>query len=217
MSSRQNLDPKIWGPHAWKFVESVFHSFPTAPASEWTEEDRRCVEQIGNFFQCLSFILPCENCRQDYQKFLIAYPIEDSLDSPKSLWLWIFSMRKQINSNLAKLTHLTPEVTLQQSKAFFNLPFLPVVSLPNHVVHAPTSTTTHSTPHILSATPSARVINPLPSSSFSIPPHHPHVVSHPRAHFPPSTPTRGRGTLGSRMGLPNVKFVPVKGCNCGKR
>jgi len=218
MSSRQNVDPKIWGPHAWKFVESVFHSFPPHPMSEWTEEDRQCIEQIANFFQSLSFILPCEICRQDYQEFLKTHPIEDSLDSSKSLWLWIFHMRKHINSNLAKLTHLTPEFTLQQSKAFFNLPFLPVVSLP------PSSINHHQAslqqPPTMTATPTAQIINPLPITSYSIA--HPHLPSNPRSTFPPSTSTggpvvRGRGTLGARMGLPNLKFRPVRGCNCGKR
>jgi hypothetical protein len=86
-------------------------------------------------------------------------------------------------------------------------------------VHAPSSS---RSPHTLSTNPPARVINPLPSSAYSIPHPPSHLPSHPRSNFPSSTPTggpvvRGRGTLGSRMGLPNLKFRPVKGCNCGKR
>jgi hypothetical protein len=168
---RENIDPVIWGPFAWKFIESVFHSFPSEPSTEWTEEDKNSVLHIANFFHSLSTILPCEKCREDYKIYLNAHPIENALSSSTELWSWIFHMRQSIQTSTPIKPNaplLTPESTLATSTAFF---FPTPVPVP-----------------VRSATPMA-----------------------------PTQPQRHPShTVGTRMGMPNLKFKSTRGCNCGR-
>jgi len=206
--SRQDVDPKIWGPHTWKFVESVYHSFPSIPSSEWGQEDLDTVTNIATFFQTLSSVLPCQKCREDYKKFLETYPIENSLNDSEDLWLWIFHLRKNMNPNLAKLVHLSPGLTLQQSKAYFQLPHQ--VQTPSLPPPPPPRPPASLPPLHGNNGQNGNFINSnVPSNSNFLRPH-PLLVVNP----PPAGTARTR-TLGSRMGMPNLKFKPTRGCNCG--
>ena len=205
--SRQDVDPKIWGPHTWKFVESVYHSFPSIPSAEWGPEELETVTNIATFFQTLSSVLPCQKCREDYKKFLETYPIENSLNDSEDLWLWIFHLRKNMNPNLAKLVHLSPGLTLQQSKAYFQLPHQVQTPPPIPVVvpsPPPPSQHPQQAHHA-----NSYLNSNVPSNSNFLRPHPLLVVA------PPPAGTARTRTLGSRMGMPNLKFKPTRGCNCG--
>ena len=43
---RQNFDPKVWGPKAWFFLESIAMAYPTKP----TYDQKKAAE---NFFSAL--------------------------------------------------------------------------------------------------------------------------------------------------------------------
>ena len=64
-------DPKVWGPHAWTFLDNIVTSFPNDLTSADTEAD---VERMFNFWNYL--YLPCKECMVHYIEFLASYPIE---------------------------------------------------------------------------------------------------------------------------------------------
>ena len=50
-----DYNPKIWGPKAWFFIETIILSYPDNP----TLNDKNTFK---NFFNSLAFILPCRKC-----------------------------------------------------------------------------------------------------------------------------------------------------------
>ena len=58
-----NLNPKIWGPHAWFFIDSILLSLPS-------ELDKNLQQQLKNFFISFSVLLPCNICRNHFLKYM---------------------------------------------------------------------------------------------------------------------------------------------------
>lgn len=63
-----NINPKLWGPPAWKFISYVVASYSNNPSPNEMDIFR-------DFFENLSYILPCSNCRNNYTAFLHDYPL----------------------------------------------------------------------------------------------------------------------------------------------
>ena len=49
---RQNFEPKIWGPHAWFFLESVTMAYPTKPSFD----EKKAAEQFFNSLQFNNYL-----------------------------------------------------------------------------------------------------------------------------------------------------------------
>ena len=92
-----NIDynPKIWGPKAWFFIETIILSYPNNP----TLNDKTIFK---NFFNSLANILPCEKCRYNYKNHIKSNPLNDDiLCNKNNLIEWIvkihnLSMGKKI-------------------------------------------------------------------------------------------------------------------------
>ena len=92
-----NIDynPKIWGPKAWFFIETIILSYPNNP----TLNDKTIFK---NFFNSLANILPCEKCRYNYKNHIKSNPLNDDiLFNKNNLIEWIvkihnLSMGKKI-------------------------------------------------------------------------------------------------------------------------
>ena len=92
-----NIDynPKIWGPKAWFFIETIILSYPNNP----TLNDKTIFK---NFFNSLANILPCEKCRNNYKNHIKSNPLNDDiLCNKNNLIEWIvkihnLSMGKKI-------------------------------------------------------------------------------------------------------------------------
>ena len=56
---RQNFEPKIWGNHAWFFLETICMAYPTNPSKSMKSSAK-------NFFLSLKDLIPCEKCRNNY-------------------------------------------------------------------------------------------------------------------------------------------------------
>lgn len=89
---RLNLNPKIWGPKAWFFLESCILSYPDNP----TRED---MNNFKNFFNSLIYILPCEKCRNNLLKHYNKYPITDNILENKDYLLKWFLEIHSLASN----------------------------------------------------------------------------------------------------------------------
>ena len=83
---RLDYNPKIWGPKAWFFIETIILSYPNNP----TLNDKLIFK---NFFKNLKDILPCERCRHNYSNHLKNVPLtDDILCNKDSLIDWIIQI-----------------------------------------------------------------------------------------------------------------------------
>ena len=58
-----NLNPKIWGPHGWFFIESIIIALPN-------NIDLNMQNELKHFFISLQSLLPCEKCRLHFSKYV---------------------------------------------------------------------------------------------------------------------------------------------------
>ena len=88
---RQNFDPTIWGPKAWFFLETITMAYPTNPS----EDDKK---NTKSFFYTLQFVIPCEKCRNNYNKHLKINPLSDEvLSNRDNLFKWIVDMHNLVD------------------------------------------------------------------------------------------------------------------------
>ena len=117
------MDSKIWGPYFWFTLHSISLSYPDKP----TYEIRR---QFHDFFINFQNVLPCKKCQDHYRQHLIKNPIAVSLDSKKSLVLWVFNMHNQVNISLGKKIYTFEEFQEKYRKIYS--PTIPEQIINNH-------------------------------------------------------------------------------------
>jgi hypothetical protein len=104
-----NLNPKIWGPHAWFFIESIIISYPKNPT---IEEKKSYV----NFFNSLPDILPCQKCREHFKHFLNRYPLDNSILKSKDKFItWILSAHNNV-----KKENNSKNINIKKFYEFYN-------------------------------------------------------------------------------------------------
>ena len=87
-----NLNPRIWGPHAWFFLDSVILSLP----NRLNNEQKKIYK---DFFTSLQHILPCQACREHYKENLKKYPLTDKvLSSKDNMIIWILQTWLEVSS-----------------------------------------------------------------------------------------------------------------------
>jgi hypothetical protein len=85
-----NLNPKVWGPHAWFFLDSIVLSLP----NKLNDEQKNIYK---NFFTSLQYILPCEGCRNHYTENLKKYPLTDQILSNKENMIkWLLNVHNNV-------------------------------------------------------------------------------------------------------------------------
>lgn len=86
-----NINPKIWGPHAWSFLSSIVESYGSKP----TLEEK---QHIKSFFELLKFTLPCTDCRDNFAQELQKFPLtSDVLANNASLRQWFENIKREVN------------------------------------------------------------------------------------------------------------------------
>lgn len=78
---RLNVDPKIWGPPAWKFIDAVVSSYPVRANNNdkiW----------MMNFLYVIADALPCASCRANYKNFIALYPVETNIGGRAAVENW---------------------------------------------------------------------------------------------------------------------------------
>lgn len=92
-----NLNPRIWGPHAWFFLDSVILSLP----NRLNNEQKKIYK---DFFTSLQHILPCQACREHYKENLKKYPLTDKvLSSKDNMIIWILSVHNNVKKDSKKI------------------------------------------------------------------------------------------------------------------
>lgn len=90
---------KVWGPPGWLFLHSIAFGYPYTINPNKPEHVIR-KEATRRFFTDISFILPCRYCRESYQDFIKQIPIDNNLDSRKSLTKWLYVIHNKVNYKL---------------------------------------------------------------------------------------------------------------------
>ena len=95
-SKRYNFNPKVWGPHAWFYHDTIALSYSDNPSLEDKEIYR-------NHFQNIYKTLPCEKCQNNYQSHLLELPLTDVvLQNRNNLiawWVKVHNVVRKINGN----------------------------------------------------------------------------------------------------------------------
>jgi hypothetical protein len=88
---RHNLNPEVWGPHAWFFIESSVLSYPDNP----TDSDKK---KMSTFLKSIQYAIPCEGCRHHYKSNLKSNPLTDNvLKNKDELFKWVVEMHNSAN------------------------------------------------------------------------------------------------------------------------
>jgi hypothetical protein len=89
------LDPEIWGPHFWFFINTLALNYPNNP-NDVTKK------KYYEFIQNLPLFIPVEEIANDFDKLLKLYPVSSYLDSKKSFVKWVHFIHNKINEKLEK-------------------------------------------------------------------------------------------------------------------
>ena len=86
---RVNFNPQIWGPAAWKFIDTAMLSYPGSPS----EQDK---QGMRGFIRSLPYALPCEGCRNNFAAFLAANNLDAALESREKLVQYMLDAHNEV-------------------------------------------------------------------------------------------------------------------------
>ena len=89
------LEPKVWGPHYWFFIQTIALQYPTMP-NEVTKK------KYYDFIQNLPLFIPHREIGNKFSEYLDNYPVTPYLDSRESFIKWVNFIHNKININLKK-------------------------------------------------------------------------------------------------------------------
>ncbi len=102
-----DLDPEVWGPHYWFFLESVAYTYPEYP-NKTTK--RKYYDLIHN----LPLFIPHTKIADRFASLLDKYPVSPYLDKKDSFKRWVNFIHNRINDDLDK-----PRVNLVDGEAMY--------------------------------------------------------------------------------------------------
>lgn len=87
-----NLNPKIWGPHGWFFIESIIIALPN-------NIDLNMQNELKHFFISLQSLLPCEKCRLHFSEYIKKTDIVNyDFSNKNNVIKWINSAHNNVNT-----------------------------------------------------------------------------------------------------------------------
>ena len=118
------MDPKIWGANMWYILHIITFTYPSQP----TEHDKSAYH---DFFHNLKHVIPCDECKKHYTKYISQYPITPHLDRKADVIKWLIQIHNFVNISLNKPIYEPAEVL----KLYANLkPTSPFVNLDEKIV-----------------------------------------------------------------------------------
>lgn len=97
-----NLNPKVWGPPMWFFLNTIAMNYPHHPNAVTKKK-------YYEFIQNLPLFIPVEYMSGEFSKLIDQYPIQPYLDNKESFIRWVWFIHNKINQKLEK-----PEITLNE-------------------------------------------------------------------------------------------------------
>ena len=101
------MDPVVWGPHLWFYMHTLSFNYPENPTNKNKVDHKE-------FFKNLKETLPCENCRNHYNKFWDTYKIENYLVSKQKLIEWVLILHNDVNKRNNK-----PQWSIDRLKKYY--------------------------------------------------------------------------------------------------
>lgn len=99
------MNSEIWGPHTWYFLHTISFNYPNNPSSQIRE-------RFYDFFNSLSYVLPCEVCRNNYSKKLQNLNLLEHLNSRQLLIEFVIKLHNSVSLDLNKREYTYDEVML---------------------------------------------------------------------------------------------------------
>jgi len=97
------MDPSVWGPKLWFVIHTMALNFPDNPSYE----DKRHYEE---FFNNLTFLIPCDKCRIHYTDRIRKNPIINHLENSDMLFRYTVNLHNDVNKSLHKPLHTYEQV-----------------------------------------------------------------------------------------------------------
>lgn len=89
------LDPNVWGPKYWFFLNTVALTYPNNP-------NAITKRTYYNLIQNFHLFIPVEEYSKTFEELLKLYPIKTYLDDKESLIRWTHFIHNKINESLEK-------------------------------------------------------------------------------------------------------------------
>ena len=103
------MHPKIWGRSGWHFMHCITLDYPKAPTV--SEQN-----QMKRFFMGVKDVIPCTNCKVNFNKHMKTYPLTiPVLSSRKTLVQWLIRIHNLANKETGA-AQLTDEQVLSRFK-----------------------------------------------------------------------------------------------------
>lgn len=84
------MDPRVWGPGAWKLIHCVTLTYPEKPTFEHKQNYRK-------FIYSLCDVLPCSTCAHNLREFLNENFSESILNSRTSFFQFMVDCHNAVN------------------------------------------------------------------------------------------------------------------------
>lgn len=106
-----NLNPKVWGPHAWFFLDSIVISM-----------DNDNIADYKAFFQQLQKVLPCAGCRKHFGEYLQQTPLS-TVNTKDEFLVWIHNLHNLVRQRSKTAPRTLASVLSFYEKQYGNSPF----------------------------------------------------------------------------------------------
>jgi len=124
-----NINPELWGKHAWPFLHYITLSYPDNP----DEDTKKLFKDL--FKETIWKYLPCESCRINYQRHLKELPLTDEILASRNKFIyWLVDMHNIVNEETGKrkityneFNKMYTEPNLYQNKQ--NISFTIIISI----------------------------------------------------------------------------------------
>lgn len=108
-----NLNPKIWGPHGWFFIESIVLSLPDKIPFILQNE-------IKHFLISLSSLLPCEKCRYHFSEYIKkTNMMEADFSTKNQVFKWIND-----SHNNVRIINNKKTINLEDTIAYYDKQYI---------------------------------------------------------------------------------------------
>ena len=98
------MEVKHWSRQCWVMLFSIALTYPENPTNDDQHNYKR-------YFIDLMYVLPCEDCKNNYRRHMKELPINPFLrGGSQALFTWVLKMHNMINRMLSK-----PEITAAQA------------------------------------------------------------------------------------------------------
>jgi len=81
------MDPNQWGPDTWRFLHIL------------TFQSHASLQELKMFFHNIKYLLPCPNCRKNYDLHVTQVPFPES---KKQIPKWLIQIHNRVNNSVQK-------------------------------------------------------------------------------------------------------------------